>query len=339
MRNRGAERYECAIPRVGVDAGAVVERVGEGERAIAIVAGKQSGAIHTDQLIACGLSRNAISRRRRAGSLHPLYPQVHLVGHGTATGHALLLAAVLSVGRGAVLSHLSAARLWRLTSKPLTPPIHVSILAANPRPRPGISIHRPSSLAGDDIRRRDLIPVTAPARTVLDVAAISDEPTAESALHQGRLRRLIRSAELDALRRRTPRARGWGVLGAILAAEHSPDYTRSEKERLLARAMRRDERIPRFRSCVEVGGYEVDYFWPEVGLVVELDTWTFHSHRGAFERDRIKWAEIEAAGFDVLVVTAGKVDDDISWVLSQVADRLERSLSRRRRTAPIPRPS
>jgi len=59
------------------------------------------------------------------------------------------MAAVLACGEGAVLSHLSAAALWRLL--PVDPVVvDVSVLHRSGRSHPGLRIHRPHRLASED---------------------------------------------------------------------------------------------------------------------------------------------------------------------------------------------
>lgn len=84
------------------------------ERAIAGLAGEQYGVISARQLHALGFGEGAIKRRLRAGRLHRVHRGVYLVGHGVAADGALEMAALLACGEGSMLSHRSAARLWRL---------------------------------------------------------------------------------------------------------------------------------------------------------------------------------------------------------------------------------
>ena len=80
------------------------------------------------------------------------------------------MGAVLACGDGALLSHRAAAGLWRL-ARPQPGDIDVTVLGdGGRRTREGISLHRSSTLTNEDCCERDAIPVTSPARTIIDLA-------------------------------------------------------------------------------------------------------------------------------------------------------------------------
>jgi predicted transcriptional regulator of viral defense system len=164
---------------------------------IAVVAGRQHGVVTLRQLEAAGLSRAAVSKRVRSGRLHRMHRGVYAVGHGGVSLHGRWIAAVLACGEGAVLSHGSAAVLWRLL-RPLDGPVHVSVPSDGGRERRrGIHVHRCVALAGLSthglqsrqpplVTRRDGIPVTSVARTIHDL---------RGAVPPRLVRRAIRQAE------------------------------------------------------------------------------------------------------------------------------------------------
>jgi very-short-patch-repair endonuclease len=75
---------------------------------------------------------------------------------------------------------------------------------------------------------------------------------------------------------------------------------------------------------VRVAGYEVDLFWPEQRLVVEIDGYQFHGHRRAFERDRRKQMALVAAGFTVIRVTWRQLCQEPMVVVGAIARALGR---------------
>jgi very-short-patch-repair endonuclease len=77
-------------------------------------------------------------------------------------------------------------------------------------------------------------------------------------------------------------------------------------------------RLPAPRLNVEVAGLEVDAFWPQWGLVVELDGRAYHSVPGAFERDRVRDAQLQRAGHRVLRVTHKRLHTEPTQVLADV---------------------
>jgi very-short-patch-repair endonuclease len=137
--------------------------------ALARMAACQHGAVTLDQLVAAGLDKSAISRRVAAGRLHRIHRGVYAFGNPNLSREGRFLAAVLACGQGAVLSHESAAALWRLS--PTCPPVvHVSIPGTNGRSRrKGIVLHRSSTLTTAETTRRNGIPVTILARTLADL--------------------------------------------------------------------------------------------------------------------------------------------------------------------------
>lgn len=88
----------------------------ESKASIAALATRQRGVVTAEQLYAAGLSRATVKRRLRAGSLRRVHRNVYLVGHAAAPEGATEMAATLACGDDSVISHRSAARLWKLSS-------------------------------------------------------------------------------------------------------------------------------------------------------------------------------------------------------------------------------
>ena len=139
------------------------------EKEIAQIASAQHGLVTRTQLRGLGLSPAAIDRRLGVGRLAVVHPEVYLIGGSARSRSQELLAAVLSMGGGAALSHLSAAMLWGMLSG--SPQIHV----ATPRPRwkdkPFI-VHRSTDLEPRYIMEVEGTPVTTPARTIVDLGVV-----------------------------------------------------------------------------------------------------------------------------------------------------------------------
>jgi len=144
------------------------------------------------------------------------------------------------------------------------------------------------------------IPVTSPARTILDLAAtLRSERALERVLDRVEILRLTDVKALAAIADARPGHRGAARLRRALA-DHVPGttLTRSElEERMLALCRARD--LPQPRVNDSVAGLEVDFLFAEQRVVVEADSWQHHRSRGAFERDRERDATLALAGHRV----------------------------------------
>jgi len=137
---------------------------------MAELADRQHGVVSIRQLTGpLGYSRPAVSRAVKSGRLHLLYRGVYAVGHTRISTEGKCLAATLTCGPGALLSHYSAGWLWGI-ARVDPEPFHVTT-AAWRKPRPPIHLHEARLLAAEDRALREGIPVTSLARTLLDLAA------------------------------------------------------------------------------------------------------------------------------------------------------------------------
>jgi hypothetical protein len=265
-----------------------------------------------------------VEGRVEAGRLHRLHPGVYAVGHVAISDQGRCLAAVLACGRGALLSHYSAAWLWGL-SKHRPAPFHVTVPQPR-RGRPPIRLHYARSLTDEDRELQEGIPATSVARTLLDLAAASDAD---------RLCRLIERAEeldkldlgaVEAVLTRNRGHRGAGRLRRAIASHRPSPFTRSGLERrFLALALAAG--LPRPSMNFNAHGFELDAYWPELRFAVELDSFRTHGTRGAFGRDRLRQEDLKLVGIEMTRVT----DDRIEREPQRVIERVSRLLEDRRR--------
>lgn len=226
---------------------------------------------------------------------------VYLVGRPSLEPLGLETAAILYFDGDAVLSHASAAALWGFFDE--TPPtVHVALIGRDCRSRPGLNVHRAQTLARADLRVRQGLPLTSPARTLLDLAGELAPDELENAVAEARVRRLLRAGELEAAMRRAPQRKAAARLRAILDAENDPALTRSKAERLILRLIR-EARLPEPIVNGRFLGVRPDLRWPSEKLIVEFDGQQFHGHASAFHRDRRRDQLLVAAGYRVMRVT------------------------------------
>jgi very-short-patch-repair endonuclease len=242
---------------------------------VARVAGRQHGVVATQQLRRAGIHEPGVHHRLRSGRLHRIHRGVYAVGHPGLSLEGGWMAAVLACGKGAFLSHRSAAALWGLLPA-VAGPVQVTIPGTGSRRmRKGIRIHRSRTLTQAQTTRLRNIPLTSPARTLAD------------------LRGSVSAADL---RRATRQAT---VLGLPLGEDQIPDPTRSELEHRFLRLCRR-HRIPAPEVNVPIHGFTVDFLWLEQRLVVETDGYRYHRGRQAFEDDRARDLQLRLRGIQVL---------------------------------------
>jgi very-short-patch-repair endonuclease len=270
------------------------------EAVIATFAARQHGVVTRWQLLAAGISAAAIDWQIRRGRLHVIHRGAYRVGP-LSQPRARLMAAVLLCGNTACLSHTSAAGLHGLLDPRAADGIHVSGLR-NRRVPGWIRLHRVQHLPADETMTHDHLPVTTPARTLLDLAGAAAPADVEHAIIEAVRRRLADHAGIEELLRRYPRKPGARLLRGLLEQAGSPQLTRSEAERRLREIIRGAE-IARPMTNVRVEGYEVDAYWPKERVVAEADGFALHSSNAAFQRDRRRDADFGAAGVSVIRFT------------------------------------
>jgi very-short-patch-repair endonuclease len=224
------------------------------------------------------------------------------VGSRRITHRGRWLAAVLAAGDAALLSHVSAAALWRLMTA-LLGPVHVSVPNRSSWQPRGIIIHRPRKLEPADRTRRFGIPVTSPSRTLIDIAGLVSPTQLRRAFQEVERLELLDRDKLGRLCDRMRGRRGVGRLRRLLS--EAPLPASETRSRLEARflAFCRDRGLPMPATNVPLGEFEVDCLWPEQRVVAEIDSWSHHGDRDAFEQDRIRDAAIQRMAHTIIRIT------------------------------------
>jgi very-short-patch-repair endonuclease len=232
------------------------------------------------------------------------------------------MAAVLAMGPGARVSHLSAGRLLEILPAGSSPDLgaaQIDVTVAGTRTvrdRRGVQRHRSRSDDARDLRWVGALPVTSAARTVLDVAGTGAARTAERMLASALRLRRTTEGEVKGLVARSGGHPGVGVIAALLRS--GPAFDRSVAERLLLELIRRAG-LPEPEMNARAGGFEVDGLWARQRCVVEFDSFTFHGDRMAFRRDRRKSARLQAAGYVVVPVVWEDLQETPEVIVATVA--------------------
>lgn len=295
--------------------------VSHADRAVVAIAARQHAMVHASQLAAAGLGRGAIAHRLARGRLVRMHAGVYLVGP-VVPPLGVEMAAVLAGGHGTKLSHQAALAVWGVHGE-IGAAMHITVAGRQRGRIPGVTVHRSASLDRPDVRWRAGIPLTAPARSLLDAAATLERAALARAVDEARVRRLVNDRQLADVLERHPRRRGMAVLRELLASE--PVLTRSDAEQRLL-ALLRAAGIPPDETNARIGRYEVDFLWRSERLIVELDGFAYHSSRAAFERDRARDAELLAAGHRVIRVTWRQLVHEPEAIIARVAQALVRQM-------------
>lgn len=289
------------------------------DRLISELAERQHGVVGRRQLIELGVGRGAIEGRLARGQLHRVHQGAYAVGHRIVSREGRWMAAVLSSGPGAVLSHRSAGQLWKML--PLSEFWPELTRPTAFRSRSGIRGHH-SPLPSDEVAAIAGIPVTSVSRTLLDLASVLTRLQLERALNEAEVLRLTDRLSLSDLLERYPRRRGSAVLRALLRdGTTGRGVTRSKLERrFLAALGRTDLPRPRLNAHVSVQGrfFEVDCLWVEQRLIVELDGRESHGTDLAFEKDRERDRLLLVEGWRVTRVTWRQLRDDAPAVIADL---------------------
>lgn len=286
---------------------------------VAQLADRQHGVVGRRQLLELGVGDGTTKRWLRAGRLHRLHREAYSVGHTRIYVRGEWMAAVLACGEDALLSHRSAATLWGLTRQygrfvDVTAPAGRQF-----RPgREGVRLHR-GRLYEDDATKRAGIPVTTVARTLFDLSEVVDFDRLRRAWEEADRLRLLRPSALEQLCEFGFGRRALKPIRRLLAENRVPTITRSPLEDRFSDFCREHlADLPEPLTNVSILDHEVDAYWPSHRLVVEMDSWEYHSHRAAFERDRTRDAAMEVADYRVIRLTHRQLETEASRITTQI---------------------
>jgi hypothetical protein len=274
-----------------------------------------------EQLDALGFTRDAIKHRLATGRLRSVARGVYAVGRPELTRHGRWMVAVLSCGPGAMLSHGSAAALWGIGRE--WREIEVTVRAASPRRRDRVRVRRRPTLADAHVSEREGVPVTGLVQTLVDLAAVHKRPAVERAVNEADRLGLIDPPAL----RRALEVHRW---------EAGVRPLRAMLDRRTFRLSRSDLELLFLPFCAEVGlplpltkqwvnGFEVDFYWPDLGFVVETDGLQYHRTPAEQARDRLRDQAHTAAGMTNLRFTHEQVryePEHVRAILATTAARL-----------------
>jgi very-short-patch-repair endonuclease len=287
---------------------------------------RQHGVVARRQLLELGFGPDAIAHRLRVGRLHPVWRGVYAIGRPDVSERGKLMAAVLKCGPATLVSHDSAASLWGLS--PWRRGVDVVVPYCAPRHPRGIRVHRRLDLGEEHRRWVDRLPVTDPISTLVDVTCGSSD---------ARLARLVREADrlglvdpvsLLAALDSCPHRPGVGRLRSLLDSE-TFRLTDSELERRFLRLVH-TAGLPMPETQVWLNGFRVDFYWPELGLVVETDGLRYHRTASQQRTDRLRDQAHTVSGLTHLRFTAAQIRYEPQRAIATLAAVVSRLDSARR---------
>jgi hypothetical protein len=290
------------------------------DMAVARLARCQHGVVARRQLLELGYSSDQIGRRIRRGSLHVVQRGVYAAGHSAIGVRGRWLAAVLTYGDDAVLSHYSAGELLGIVARSGRS-IEVTTCSGRWRARRGLIVHR-TSIQSDEVSVVDEIPVTGISRTLFDLASGLPRERFEGALNEAEVLGLTDRISVHTLLERYPRRRGTAMLRAVFSdAQRARGVTRRELEGRFAAALgSTDLPVPRRNADVAVAGrfFEADCLWQMQRVIVELDGGFVHGTWRSSERDRERDRLLIADGWRVVRITWRQLRDDAPAVMADL---------------------
>jgi hypothetical protein len=269
------------------------------------LARRQHGHVARSQLLDLGVSQGLIAGRLAAGTWVAVHQGVYCIGPRRNDPVSRAGAAVLACGPEAVLSHTSAASLWDFLPR-WTFPLEVTTKVK--RARPGIVTHRCQSLNRSDNSLQHGVKTTSPARTLLDIAPRLTPKQLSRTVNNALREHDVRDDALKDVIGRNPYHPGTKLLTPFLDLPGSnPTNSHFEDDFLPFLAK---HGLPTPLTNVYVNGRQVDVYFPDHNLIIELDGWAFHKDRRAFEDDRERDAHQLAHGIRTLRITAERFRAD-----------------------------
>jgi Protein of unknown function (DUF559)/Transcriptional regulator, AbiEi antitoxin len=286
------------------------------------------------QLLALGYTDEAIEHRRRSGRLHPVHRGVYAAGRKELSREGWWMGAILACEPDAYLSHRSAAalygigkeRTWMRNAQGEIPLVEVIVTRRGEHDRRGIKVRMRPSLPSRDAGTLGDISVTSPVRTLLDLATVEPPNRVERAVNEADKRDVI---DPDALRKALDSYAGAPGIRLLLSVLDKHTFRLSDDElELLFRPLAKAAGLPLPETKQMVNDFEADFYWPELGLVVETDGWRYHRTPSAQTRDALRDQVHTASGLTPLRFSHWQVKHEpghVIAVLRATASRLPRS--------------
>lgn len=290
---------------------------------------RQRGLIMAWQLSALGLTRSGRCRAVAAGVLKPVRNGVFLLPGVKPNWETYIAAAALAAGEGAVASHLTAGRIWRLFDggEPPDAAASVHLTAPGLHRLGGVTVHRQQLLQVERCQC-DGVPVTTVARTLFDLASVLDIESLDRCLDEAIRRKIVKLSQVAQMVERNAGGgrRRIAPLREVLSHRSASDRLGANPWELGMDRLWDELGLPpaerQYWTVAEGRNYCLDRAILDIRLAVE---WVGHDHHdlnGRYRRDRRRTSDLVLAGWDVIEVAPDWTPDRIRrTVLAKVAER------------------
>lgn len=264
-------------------------------------AARQWGVVRRDQALRW-LSPQQLQRRVDAKAWVAILPRVYRVEGAPRSWRQDLRALSLWAGHDFALSHRSAAALHGFRRFPegaleLSATRHLSA-------SPPIEVHQVCAFRPRDLETVEGFRVTSVTRTLLDLAAVVSEADLRATVDEALQRKRTTVERLAVTLLQVERPRGVAFLRRLLHEYQGGDGPcESELEALVFELLERSGLpLPTRQRTVTIAGRgrRLDFCYLQEGIIVEADSYAFHSSPIAFEKDRERYNSLTARDFRVL---------------------------------------
>lgn len=274
------------------------------------LASRQEGVVGRAQLHTLGISDNQIRLDEKAGVLQRVHKDVWAVGHLSLTPLGHLIAALLSCGPDSFLSHRTAAALESLRQVNVRA-IEVTVVGARAPRRPGLIVHRTTEQPADgEIRTRGLLRFSSVPRMLVELAPRETDAELDRLVTAAARRGLLHPDAMEATLTRHARRPGVGRVRQALGRYLPQPDRASNLERAFDSWLLDHPEIPQPLRNVHIAGWEVDCWWPQQQVALELDGRAYHLTVKDMDRDRLKDTKLQLRGIRVIRVTDDRWEHD-----------------------------
>jgi hypothetical protein len=271
---------------------------------------RQEGVVSRRQLHDLGLNDKQIGRREQGGDLHLIYEDVWAVGHRNISPLGHLIAAVFSCGPDCFLSHRTAAAVHGLR-KIDKRAIDVTVIGGYRPRRRRLAVHcTVRTPAPTEVRTRGLLRFSSVARMFVEIAKTETDAELDRLITLAVRKRLLHIEAIEQVLERHARRPGSGRLKRALARYRPQPDRKSELERGFDAWLQQHPDIPKPVCNVHIAGWEIDCWWPEQRVALELDGRPYHIAVQDMDRDRLKDIKLQRIGIKPMRVTDFRFEHD-----------------------------